>query len=355
MMQTSPLNAVPHIGRLSSGPVGNIADVSGVSVGHCTLNYQHIQTGVTVVRAHAGDAFLDKVPAAAVTLNGFGKSIGLLQVQELGVLETPIALTNTFAVGTVATAQMRAACADNPEIGRALPSVNPLVFECNDGYLNDMQAFAVEEHHYLQALNSASGSFVQGAVGAGRGMSCFELKGGIGSASRLVSIGGNGYTVGALVLANFGKLEDLILNGDTVGRRLKGMQKANREPEKGSIIMLIATDAPLDARQLRRLASRAGAGLARTGSVYGHGSGDIALAFSTAQTVPQWQPAQVAVSQFQCMHDALLDPLFHAAADSIEQAIINALFAADAVTGRDGHQRQTLRDMLAMLATMEEA
>ena len=310
---------------------------------------------MTVVRAHGGDAFLDKVPAAVATLNGFGKSIGLVQVQELGVLETPIALTNTFAVGTVANAQVRAACVDHPEIGRMLPSVNPLVFECNDGYLNDMQAFAVEEAHYQQALNSTSSQFVQGAVGAGRGMSCFELKGGIGSASRQVSVAGNTYTVGALVLANFGKLEDLILNGDAVGRRLKGMQKVNPAPEKGSIIILIATDAPLDARQLRRLASRAGAGLARTGSVYGHGSGDIALAFSTAQTVPQWQPAQQAVLTFQCLPDALLDPLFHAVADSTEQAIINALFAADPVTGRAGHQRHTLREMLALLATMEEA
>lgn len=355
MMSTSALKLAPHIGRLPSGPADNIADVSGVRVGHCTLNYQYIQTGVTVVRAHAGDAFLAKVPAAVVTLNGFGKSIGLLQVQELGVLETPIALTNTFAVGTVATAQMRAACVDNPEIGRTQPSINPLVFECNDGYLNDMQAFAVEEQHYLQALNSASPEFVQGAVGAGRGMSCFELKGGIGSASRLVNIGGSGYTVGALVLANFGKLEDLILDGDAIGRRLKGMQKTNHAPEKGSIIMLIATDAPLDARQLYRLAGRAGAGLARTGSVYGHGSGDIALAFSTAQTVPQWQPEPIPVSSFQCLPDALLDPLFHAVADSTEQAIVNALFAANPLTGRDGHQRHSLREMLALLDNLELA
>ena len=352
------MTQAPHLGLLAAGPAGTIADVAGVTVGHCTLNYNAIQTGVTVIRAHGGDAFRDKVPAAAVTLNGFGKSIGLLQVQELGVLETPIALTNTFAVGTVASAQMRSAVKDNPEIGRSLPSVNPLVFECNDGYLNDMQAFAVEEPHYQQALGNASAQVTQGAVGAGRGMSCFELKGGIGSASRLLRIGDVGYTVGALVLANFGKLGELILAGAPVGRSLKGMQRANREPEKGSIIMIIATDAPLDARQLRRLATRAGAGLARTGSSYGHGSGDIALAFSTAQTVPQLvQPLPTdtsSVMQFNCLHDSLLDPLFHAVADSTEHAIINALFAAEAVKGRDGNQRRTLSEMLASLRAMEE-
>jgi len=343
----------PHIGKLPAGCGNSIADVPGVTVGHCTLNYGAIQTGVTVVCPHAGDLFRDKVPAAAVILNGFGKSVGLMQVDELGVLETPIALTNTFAVGAVVTAQTRAAVAANPGIGRELPSVNPLVFECNDGYLNDLQEFAVEQQHYLHAVQNASDQVVQGAVGAGRGMSCFELKGGIGSASRQVAIGNAGYTVGALVLANFGKLADLVVAGEPLGRTLKGMQKQDQEPEKGSIIMLIATDAPLDARQLRRLATRTGAGLARTGSVYGHGSGDIALAFSTAQTVPHQVDDAAAVNAFSCLHDSLLDPLFHAVADSTEQAILNALFAAEAVKGRDGHQRRALTEMVAALATME--
>ncbi|EJL88276.1 L-aminopeptidase/D-esterase [Herbaspirillum sp. CF444] len=355
MSNNTPLHIAPRIGKLPAGAGDNIADVPGVTVGHCTLNYGGIQTGVTVVRPHGGDLFRDKVPAAAVTLNGFGKSVGLMQVEELGVLETPIALTNTFAVGTVATAQTRAAVADNPGIGRALPSINPLVFECNDGYLNDLQAFSIEEQHYLHALQNASDQVAQGAVGAGRGMSCFELKGGIGSASRKVAIGSAEYTVGALVLANFGKLADLIIAGEPLGRTLKCVQKQNREPEKGSIIMLIATDAPLDARRLRRLATRTGAGLARTGSVYGHGSGDIALAFSTAQTVPHHVDAASPAMHFTCLHDGLLDPLFHAVADSTEQAILNALFTAEAVKGRDGHQRRAISDLMAELATMEHA
>jgi D-aminopeptidase len=340
---------LPHIGVLPSGPLNAISDVAGVTVGHATLAQGAIQTGVTVIRPHAGDPFREKLAAAATVFNGFGKSIGLMQVQELGVLETTIALTNTLSVGTVATAQIRAAINSNPEIGRSDPTINPLVFECNDGYLNDIQAMAVTAEHYQQALDSAAPEFAQGAVGAGRGMSSFDLKGGVGSASRYINIGGKQYCVGALVLANFGKLPALTVAGQRVGAQLLKLHKPLSEtPEMGSIIMIIATDAPLDARQLGRLATRCGVGLGRTGSIYGHGSGDLALAFSTAQTIP-YHPLD-ALRQTSCLHDSLLDPLFEAVADSTEQAIMNALFAAETVTGRDGHQRQSLRDMAAMFA-----
>lgn len=333
-----------HIGSLDAGPRGTIADVAGVTVGHCTLAQGAVQTGVTVIRPHDGDVYRDKVPAAACVINGFGKSVGLVQVEELGVLETPVALTNTFGVGTMVNAQIRAAIVGNPRIGREDPSVNPLVFECNDGYLNDMQALAIHEAHYMSALYACSVDFERGAVGAGRGMSCFELKGGIGSASRVVRIDERAYTTGALVLANFGRLPQLTIAGDALGKTLLASTKeANATPEQGSIIMLIATDAPLDARQLRRLAMRSAAGLARTGSVYGHGSGDIALAFTTAYTVPH-DAGFITVPPL--ISDARLDPLFQAAADSIEQAILDALFSAETVAGRDGHRRISLRDAL---------
>lgn len=338
--------SLPHIGALPAGVRNSIADVAGVTVGHATPAGGAIQTGVTVVRPHAGDPFLDKVPAASVVLNGFGKSIGLVQVGELGVLETPIALTNTFAVGAVAQAQIRQAVAANPQIGRAWSTVNPLVFECNDGYLNDLQAFAVQDVHYDAAYAAAGQAFEQGAVGAGRGMSSFGVKGGIGSASRVVTLAdGAQRTVGALVLSNFGVTKNLTLGGRNVGAELaKALAASTPEPEKGSIIMLLATDAPLDARQLRRLALRAGAGLARTGSVFGHGSGDIALAFSTAYTVPhEGARAMPAVAM---THESHLDPLFQAAADSVEQAIVHALFHATAVTGRDGNARRALTELL---------
>lgn len=344
-------NLLPHIGRLPAGPRDAITDVAGVTVGHATLDEGEVQTGVTVVRPHAGDLFRDRVPAAAVVLNGFGKSVGLVQVEELGLLDTPIALTNTYCVAAVAAAQIRQCIAANPETGRSLPTVNPLVFECNDGYLNDIQRMAVTDRHYLDAFERAGVEVGQGAVGAGRGMSCFGLKGGIGTASRRVPARGGGqHTVGALVLANFGKLAQLTIAGHAIGARLAAQLAApagavKAEPEKGSIILLVATDAPLDARQLRRLALRAGAGLARTGSVFGHGSGDIALAFSTAYTVPQ--QADRPMPAVAMLHDGLIDGLFEAVADSTEQAIVHALWHARAVTGRAAHHRSALADLIA--------
>ena len=330
----------PRIGTLPAGPRDAISDVGEIRVGHVTLDRGAVQTGVTVVVPHAGDPFADKIPAAAAVINGFGKSVGLIQVEELGVFETPIALTNTFGVGAVMQAQIRAAMAAHPRLGREWATVNPLVFECNDGYLNDIRALAVTEEHYRTALECASAEFVQGSVGAGRGMSAFELKGGIGTASRRAG----DYTVGALVLANFGRLETLTLAGHPLGRKLTERRKRDDAPEQGSIIMLLATDAPLDTRQLRRLALRAGAGLARTGSVFGHGSGDIALAFSTAYTLPHLPERPMPTLAM--LHETRLDPLFYAAADATEQAIIHALWHAEPVRGRDGHKRRTLREIL---------
>ena len=347
MMDKQP--TLPRIGVLPAGPLDAISDVQGVTVGHCTLDDGACQTGVTVVRPHAGDTYRDKVPAAATVLNGFGKSTGLVQVRELGVLETPLALTNTFGVGAVANAQIRAAVADNPAIGREWPTVNPLVFECNDGYLNDIQALAVQEAHYTQALAAADARFAQGSVGAGRGMSSFSLKGGIGSASRIADIQpGLRHTVGALVLANFGRLPNLTIAGRPFGRELArrqdlGLADEAKRPEQGSIILLIAIDAPLDARQLRRLSLRAGAGLARTGSVYGHGSGDIALAFSTAYTIPHL--AERGMPAVALLHETRIDPLFEAAAEAAEQAIVAALWHAESVAGRDGHRRAGIREV----------
>lgn len=343
--------SLPHIGTLTPGARNAITDVAGVTVGHCTLADGDLQTGVTVVRPHAGDPYRDRVPAAAVVLNGFGKSTGLMQLQELGQIDTPIALTNTFSVPAVAMAQIRQCIAANPRSGRGLDTVNPLVLECNDGFLSDIQRMAITEQHYRDAFDGAGVPFAQGSVGAGRGMSSFGLKGGIGSASRQVPArAGTTHTLGALVLANFGKLPQMLWAGDPLGARLAAQaaqiphaSQADGRPEKGSIIMLLATDAPLDARQLKRLALRAGAGLARTGSVFGHGSGDIALAFSTAYTLPQ-DPLRP-MPALAMLHDALLDDLFQAAADSTEQAILHALWHATSVTGRNGHQRLALRDL----------
>lgn len=334
---------IPRIGNLPSGARDAISDVGAIRVGHLTLDCGDVQTGVTVLVPHAGDPFIDKVPAASVVLNGFGKSVGLIQVEELGVFETPIALTNTFSIGAVIEAQIREAMAAHPQLGREWPTVNPLAFECNDGYLNDIRALAIREAHYRAALADAAASFSQGSVGAGRGMSAFGLKGGVGTASRCAG----DYTVGALVLANYGRPETLTLAGQPLGRRLTRRDNGGDEAEKGSIIMLLATDAPLDARQLRRLAGRAGAGLARTGSVFGHGSGDISLAFSTAYTVPHLPTRPM--PSLAMLHEMRLDSLFHAAADATEQAIVHALWHAEPICGRDGHRRAALRELLRQL------
>lgn len=337
-----------QIGRLEAGPLDGITDVAGVLVGHETLSDGDSQTGVTVVVPHGGDPYMEKTRAASVVINGFGKSIGLMQIEELGVIETPIALTNTFSVEAIGEAQIRAACRANPEIGRTLPTVNPAVLECNDGYLNDIQAMRLDSGHYRQALANTSQRFERGSVGAGRGMSMFGVKGGIGSASRIAG----GFTVGVLVEANFGRAAQLVVAGRPLGTELQkrlakaanaDAEKSAQPPESGSIIIVLATDAPLEYRQLRRVARRAGAGLARTGSIYGHGSGDVVIAFSTQNRVPHEAGAPLATVH--ALHETLLDPLFQAAADATEQAILDALFSATAVKGFRGQGRAAFLDI----------
>ncbi len=323
--------------RSACGPTNRISDVACVRVGHCTLNEGEKQTGVTAIVPSGGNLFLTPLPCGVEVLNGFAKPVGLVQIEELGVLQTPILLSNTLAVGTLFTTLVRDAISRNPELGRTLPTVNPLVLECNDGWLNDIQALAITEAMAQEALQTASADFVRGSVGAGRGMSCFSLKGGIGTASRVIP--SLNATLGVLVLANFGALEALTLDGVRAGEVIAPLL-AGETPQldAGSVIIIMATDAPLDARQLKRIAKRAGAGLGRLGSYWGHGSGDIAVAFST-QPLPR--PPQ----------DDTLEPLLAAAADATEQAVLDALLSAEAVTGFRGHHRPSLTQILDRLTT----
>jgi D-aminopeptidase len=336
--------ATLRVGELPVGPRDAITDVAGVRVGHATIADGAIQTGVTVIVPSGGNLFLEKVPAAACVLNGFGKTVGLMQVEELGTLETPIALTNTFSVGAVATALVRRAVRETSAIGRAMSTVNAVVGECNDGYLNDLHAFAVAPGHVNAACDDAAEEFSRGSVGAGRGMSCFGLKGAIGSASRRVPCENGAWTLGALVLANFGRIDQLILSGRRVGKTLATRIAGRRaEAERGSIIVVLATDAPVDARQLKRVAMRSAAGIARIGGNFGHGSGDIAIAFSTAHRIEDG--AEPAIATRPLLAEPLLDPFFDATAEATEQAIVDALFSATTVTGRDGHTRYSLLDV----------
>lgn len=323
--------------RSACGPTNRISDVAGVRVGHDTLNEGETQTGVTAIVPPGDNLFITPLPCGVEVLNGFAKPVGLVQIEELGVLQTPILLSNTLAVGTLFTALVRDAIRRNPELGRTLPTVNPLVLECNDGWLNDIQALAVSEAMAQAALQTASADFARGSVGAGRGMSCFSLKGGIGTASRVIH--SLSATLGVLVLANFGAQEALTIDGVRAGEMIAPLLAGNApQLDAGSVIIIMATDAPLDARQLKRIAKRAGAGLGRLGSYWGHGSGDIAVAFST-QPLPQ--PPQ----------DDTLEPLLAAAADATEQAVLDALLSAEAVTGFRGHHRPSLTQILDRLTS----
>jgi D-aminopeptidase len=326
-------------GSLPPGARNSIADVPGVTVGHATLIEGDVCTGVTAVLPHDGDLFRDKPVAASVVLNGFGKSVGLVQVNELGTLETPILLTNTFGVGACAATLIRRAIAADPEIGRQTSTVNPVVLECNDGYLNDIQAMAVTEAHAEAAIVAAGEEFEVGAVGAGTGMSCFGLKGGIGSASRRLRLDGETYHLGVLVLANFGRAGDLRLPD---GLRVDPGQAPSAEA--GSCIVILGTDLPLDHRQLGRVARRAGVGLAWCGSFWANGSGDIALAFTTANRMPH-APDQDLI-EHRVLAEARIDRLFQAAAEATQEAVLDALAAAETTVGRHGHQRVGLAEVL---------
>lgn len=329
---------------LPSGPRNLITDVAGVRVGHVTIQQGEVNTGVTAVLPHPGNLFLDKVMASAAVINGFGKSAGILQVQELGTIETPILLTNTLSVGTAFTGLCRYVLEQNAGAGVYTGSVNCLVTECNDGRLNDIQGLHVREEHVLQAISAAGETFEEGAVGGGTGMCCLGLKGGIGSASRVAELDGTAYTVGALVMANFGRAGDLMIGGRHIDTRSAGDRLAVKDD--GSIIMLLATDVPLSERQLGRVARRTAVSLGRTGSYCGNGSGDIAIAFTTANRVPHRGGA--AVEAYRMVRDDRIDPVFLAAVEAVEEAIISALYHARTLTGFQGRTSVGLRDFLGL-------
>jgi D-aminopeptidase len=339
MKTARELGLIPQ-GRLEPGPGNAITDVAGVSVGHRSLRGEGLFTGVTAILPHAGDVFRVKPRAAVEVINGFGKSAGLMQVAELGTIETPILLTNTFGVAACTEALVRRAIAANPEIGRRTSTVNALVCECNDGGISDIQALAVRPADAEAALDAArTGPVEQGAVGAGSGMTAFGFKAGIGTASRRMRIGKRDFTLGALVLANFGAAGDLVLPD---GRRPD--PRAPADPERGSVIVVMATDLPLADRQLQRVARRAGAGLARLGAFWGHGSGDVALCFTTADPVEN-EPAAPFAAQ-ERLADGHIDIAFRAAAETTQEAVLNALCMAPAMPARNGRICPCLADWL---------
>lgn len=347
-MLATPLLAQPQTGErprareigvapgiLPTGPLNTITDVAGVRVGHATVRSgATLRTGVTAILPHGGNLFEEKVPAAIHVGNGFGKLMGITQVRELGELETPILLTCTLCVPRAADALIGWVLDANPEAR----SVNALVGETNDGFLNDIRARSVGAAEVLAALGTASGGVVgEGSVGAGTGTVAFGWKGGIGTSSRRLPPGLGGYTVGVLVQTNFGGVLQIL--GAPVGVEL-GQHYLRSELERrdgdGSIMIVVATDAPLDARNLERLAARAFLGLARTGSPMTNGSGDYAIAFSTAEAVRRTPERRATAHTVELLPNDRMSPLFQAVVEATEEAILNSLFRATTESGHRG-------------------
>ena len=325
------------IGRLDTGAKNCITDVAGVKVGHITLDFavgddsgDYACTGVTAIIPHEGNLFREKLIAAVHIINGFGKTSGLVQVEELGLIESPIMLTNTLNVPEAQAAAIEYMLESTEEIS----SVNVVTGECNDSRLNSINRRFVSKEDARRALNLASADLCEeGAVGAGKGMVCFGYKGGIGCSSRLVSYSGEDgkesvFTLGVLTLTNFGKKEEFAY-APASGEEAAG-------DIDGSIMIIMATDAPLSDRQLKRVSKRCAVGLSRTGGNWNHGSGDIVIAFSTAQKIPH-KSERISESLIQLREDtALFSKLFQAAAEATEEAILNSLSGAETTTGKNG-------------------
>lgn len=335
-----------NIGRYTTGEWNGITDVRGVQVGHVTIHEGQgpltpgqgpIRTGVTVILPTTDNIWLEKLVAGGFVLNGNGEATGLMWVEESGILETPIALTNTLAVGTVQKALVQWMLQRDPRLGIQDDTMTPVVLECDDSGLNDIRGLHVKEHHVFQALSTArSGPVPEGSVGAGTGMIAYGFKSGIGTSSRRVHIASSpsqDYTLGVLLNSNHGRRHQLRFGG--LNRSLWDTVPLPKIQQEGSIVVVLATDAPLDARQLKRLAKRAMLGVARTGAIGQHGSGDVAIAFSTANRIPHYPKS--AVSSLSFVSDFWINDLFEAAADATEEAVLRALLASRTVEGRDGH------------------
>lgn len=334
------------IGKLETGKLNAITDVEGVTVGHVTLSDGDLQTGVTAILPHQGNIFKEKLIASTHIINGFGKTMGTIQINELGTLETPIILTNTLSIGTAADALIEYMLEHNPEIGRTTGTVNPIVCECNDMLLNDVRARHITKNHVIEALNNTSTNVKEGTVGAGTGMLCYSLKGGIGTSSRRMDMEHGTYTMGVLVLSNFGILSDLKVNGKAVGEELsKAILESREERDKGSIIIIVGTDLPVSERQLNRIIKRAITGLSRTGSIITTGSGEVVIGFSTATKIPHEKTTQCI--SVPVIHEEDIDLAFRAIGEATEEAVLNSLVTATHVVGRDGNERPAFKDLLS--------
>ncbi len=335
-----------NLGDYPTGPLNAITDVSGVRIGHTTLAHDQggiARTGVTAILPRAGNVFMERVPAGAFVLNGAGEVSGLTQIVEWGLVETPILLTNTMSVGRVSDATIHYMLEQFPGIGGEHDVIIPVVGECDDSWLSDVNMGAPTKQDVYNALDAAtSGPVEEGSVGAGTGMITCDFAGGIGTSSRQVMFQNMRFTVGVLVLSNFGKMRDFRVDGMPIGAHLAPKYDPGQQRRRayGSIIAVVATDAPVISAQLVRIAKRAALGIGRVGSYAAHGSGEIVVAFSTANLVPRTSPTMMA--ELRVLLDSALDPIYQATVEMTEEAILNALCMSKGQTGRDGHEAPPL-------------
>ena len=334
------------VGTLPTGTLNKITDVPGVTVGHATIDTDRQKTGVTVILPAEGNLYTSPLTAACHVINGYGKSAGLMQVQELGTLETPIALTGTLNVGKIHDALVSYTIETCTAEGRSCRSVNPVVGETNDGTLCANNDRPADKTHLDAAVAAACKDFSEGDVGAGKGTVCFGLKGGIGSASRVMEAGDRTFTMGVLVQTNFGCVEHLRVDGLPVGRAVADMIREENEAKEitgqddiGSIMIIVGTDLPVSELQLGRILRRATVGLARAGSFVGHGSGDVVIGFTTANRRMEDPP----IRTVEVISDGRMETAFNAVAECVEEAIYNSMISADTVTGFNGKDPVTVR------------
>ncbi|MCR4437333.1 MAG: P1 family peptidase [Eubacteriales bacterium] len=339
-----------RIGKLETGKNNLLTDVAGVLVGHITIDNGQVKTGVTTILPHARNIFREKVLASCHVINGFGKAAGLMQIEEMGTIETPIVLVNTLSVGVAYDALVDYLLSANEDIGVTTGTVNPVVCECNDGFLNDIRGKHLKKEHVFASIKNATVFFEEGAVGAGTGMSCFGFKGGIGSASRRVMLDGKEYVLGVLVLSNFGVQEDLTINGLKFRRTAENACSGSTLAEgvdKGSAVIVVAMDIPLTERQLKRVLKRAVVGLCRVGSFLGNTSGEVVVGFTTANNIYHYQ--QQDIRQIGMLYEERIDDVFRAAAEATEESVLNSLVCSERTIGRDNNLRDSLKYYLDSL------
>ena len=336
------------IGSMQRGKYNKISDVKGIQVGHYTINNERSKTGITFINPCVNNIFVNKLIASSYVINGYGKTTGLIQIDELGQLESPIVLTNTLSVGMVSNFLVKYYIDKCKNEDIELLSFNPVVAECNDSTINDIRNIPFTYDNFLKAVEGQVMDFQEGDIGAGKGMICHGLKGGVGSSSRIFKIDNHTFTLGVLVLSNHGLLKDFLINGQSMGELINNSiaEQNHKNEDKGSIIVVFATDLPLSSRQLKRISKRAIIGINRLGSFIGNGSGEIVIGFSTANTLRK----EVNIHNIKLINEKEIDIPFRAIAEATEEAILNSMITSSDIIGYKKNKVYSLKNFLNCLS-----